>query len=185
MRRAAVACVIFVVVALCSSMARAEDEDSNKPPSLGTAGLLMFGGSYGASVGMATAVYRNKDDEITTKMFVPIIGAWLVLADDRFDHDTTFTARFAEAMDCNSYCPGALLLIPVGLVEYGWLVIDPIAQATGLIMALIDVGKRPPRRQPEAAAEPPKTKTSTKTKMSVKPTFVGTGPGVALSITEW
>jgi hypothetical protein len=119
MRTAALGFVLCAAL-LSSSKARAED-DPNKAPSRGTAGLLIFGGTYGASVGAATAAYRNRDGEIAKDMFIPILGSWLVLADDRFDHDTTFTARLAEGIDCDSYCPGVLILIPVGIIEYGWL----------------------------------------------------------------
>ena len=135
----------------------------------------MFGLTYGVSVGATSAAYRNFGGEVATRMFVPVIGSWMMLADDKFNHDTTITRRLADATDKSA------IVLPVAIYEYALLLLGPIAQGSGIVMMLIGASKdAKPSRAPSPAAD-----RRPRPKVDVKPTFAGAGPGVSLSITEW
>lgn len=182
--RRALAPVALLLTLVTPALARGEEQPA-KPMSTGTAGLVLFGTSYGLSVGVGSGAYRNEDGTVATKMLVPIVGSWLLLASDAFDHETTLTARLVDATDandCRTICPGALFFVPVAIMEFTLLVMDPVAQATGLVMAMVGAGRNEPSLAPK---KQPDEERASRPKVDVKPTFVGTGPGVALSVTEW
>lgn len=182
--------VVVFFLSLMSVEARADGETPSKPestaPSMATSGVLMFMGSYAASAAMALS-YRDTDERVATKMFLPIVGPWLTFKDKHFDSDTMLTNRLVRATHADScsgdgvVCPAELLFLPVAIVELGFIFIDPIAQATGVIMAFAGAAKSEPERPREhargSAPEPPK--------VSVRPALVGTGPGMSLAITQW
>jgi hypothetical protein len=179
--------LVLIASMFVPSAAHADDSrttSADKPPSPLTAGLLLFGSSYGLSVGLASGAYREERGGVAKDLLFPVVGSWLLLGEGRFDTETTITSRLADAMDCDNYCLGGLLLVPVALFEFGFLLVDPLAQASGLVMAMIGAGREKPSFAPKKKEEAEEEARATP-KVNVKPTFVGTGPGVALSITEW
>jgi len=175
---------LFVVLAvsLMSFEARADDHET-QAPSMAASGLIMFVGSYAASAAMALS-YRDTDGRVATKMTVPVVGPWITLKDERFDTATSLTGRLITATRADhcadaSVCGGELLLVPVAIVEYAFLLIDPIAQATGVVMAFVGAAKSDAENPHERPSEPEPPK------VSVRPALVGTGPGMSLSITRW
>lgn len=110
MRRTAVL-AICVLLAPAIASADPDDEDPRDPvnaPIL-TAGALVFLGSYGAAVGVATARLHDGNDQL----YIPIAGPWLALGDW-----CTISSASCEASPATK-----ALLVADGLVQAAGLVI--------------------------------------------------------------
>lgn len=184
--------VASLILLALPSAAHAEKTEGSNAPSLATSGLVLFAGTYGYAATVGAAMYRMSDDSVASKMFIPVAGPWLLLKDQRWDQDSTITARLVEATGANrcdaTVCGAALLFLPVALLEYGMLIVDPIAQATGIVMTFVGATKesRDDRASPSPSTEKEAAVRAPRPKVSVKPTSIGAmGAGVSLSITEW
>jgi hypothetical protein len=183
MRRSVLASLFVSLVSLilvAASPARAESPPPDR--SAGDAmwpGLALFAASYGYSAALGGSAYRThaRSGEQLPEMFIPVVGPWLALRKDRLDADSMIAPRLGHALQfdqCGSkavICPASLFItLPLFLVEGAVLLVDPVAQATGLVLAVVGDGKRPKAARSDAGS-----------RISLAPTWPG-GPGLSLTV---
>ena len=186
MRRLVGAVLALVTFLAASADARADEAAQQREwdPSITTGGVGVALGSYSYAALMGAAAYRRKNGDVVSEMFIPVAGPWLALRKEaRFDDTSIVSYRLIDygvnhchgELPCSLTAVGGFLLF---LPEVFVLVVDPLAQATGILMIFVGLGQTRPVQPHEKSAP-------AKLQWSVKPASVGTGSGVAFTLSNW